>query len=672
MSPSPLLHAGLCTLWCALAWGEEKPLTTALEVRSLPLEEAAKKRPVELRGTVVFVEGPRGAAIIQDGTAGTYFRGEGEMTARAGDEVAVKGVTTPGMYLPGIEQATWEKLGHREVPPGIPATYADLVSGRYHYQLVAVEGIVHAVTATGDETRTNLSLAMGPDILEVRVTAPPAEGTGLVDCRVRIHGVASGGINQRRQLVQPHQWVQDWSGVQVLEAARREGEEPAISGSKLLAFDVLGQSGHRVRVAGTVVAAFPDGEVFLRDEQTPLRLKLLQPLSLSVGSRIEAVGFPKMQRFSAALVSASIVRQEPGPAPVAVGIRLTDLLSGAHDNDLVTLTTVLSGCFRTEEGHVLVLHEGGQTIRARVPLLAHDPPPGARVRVTGICQVESNTASGVKSMPRTVSLLCRAADDVRVLNAPSWWTARRLALVVGCLLFLVLLAGLWIAALRRQVRRQTQVLRRQIEHEATLVERQRIAREFHDMLEQGLTGLALRLEGVQARGIDEKNGLLISASRRLISQIQAETRSLVAELREPAPELADIAAALGTIVEEHPAGCEPVITLKTGAATPPLPSRTVHHLRMIAREAVTNALKHARARHILLTVDSEEGCLRMTIADDGCGFDPSTPRSRQAGHFGCIGIEERCEKLGATAHWRSAQGRGTVVEIELPLENSPA
>ena len=660
------------SLLCVAAVGAATPLKTALAIRSLPPEEAAMRLPVELQGTVVFVEGPRGAVLIQDSTAGTFFHGPGEVTLRIGDEVAVKGVTTPGLYLPGIEKATYEKLGHRAVPPGIPATYADLLSGRYHYQLVAVEGIVQAVTATGDEARTILSLAMGQDLLEVRVYAPPREGDSLVDSRVRIEGLAAGSINHRRQLVQPNVWLQDWSGLEVQEAAPLESELPKISGSKLLAFQVVGQGGHRVRVAGTVIAALPDGAVFIRDGTTALALQLLSPVSLTTGTRIEAIGFPKMQRFSASLASASIVQQEPGPEPSATEASVADLLNGTHDNDLVAVTATLSGCFRTEDGHVLVLQDRGVTIRAQVPPLEHEPPPGARVRVTGICQVESSTISGVKSLPRVVSLHSRRPGDVTLLKSPSWWTAQRIALAAGVLLLALVLAALWIMALRRQVRRQTTALRRRIEHEAAHEERLRIAREFHDTLEQGLAGLSLRLEAVQARGIDEKSGQLLKASRGLVSQIQAETRSLVSELREPSQESADLVMALREIVEEHPAGCGPALELEAGASLPELPSRTVHHLRMITREAVTNALKHAQARQIRITVEVKDGRLRMIIADDGRGFDPEVPRGGRAGHFGCIGIEERCEKLGASARWQSAPDRGTTIEIELTLEEPAA
>ncbi|MEO6785261.1 MAG: sensor histidine kinase, partial [Chthoniobacteraceae bacterium] len=367
----------------------------------------------------------------------------------------------------------------------------------------------------------------------------------------------------------------------------------------------------------------------------------------------------------------SIVRREEGAPPAARNLSVTELLKGAHDNDIVAVTGTVSDTFRADGERVLVLQESGRTIRAHLPEADPEPPAGAQVRVTGICLVESSRSAGFKSLPEAVSLRVRDAADVVVLRSPSWWTARRLGTAVGVLLLAVLLAGLWIAVLRRQVLRQTQALRRQIEHQAALEERQRIAREFHDTLEQGLAGLALRLDAVQARGSDEKNSNLLRASRGLISQIQAETRSLVSELREPVPASADLAAALRAIVAEHPAGCEPALELEAGAALPPLPSHTVHHLRMIAREAVTNALKHAQARHIRLALDMKEGCLRMTIADDGRGFDPAAPRCRQAAHFGCIGIEERCEKLGATARWHSAPGQSTTVEIELPFETSP-
>lgn len=668
------LGVGVLVLGGLLAGGAgaESPLTTAREVRSLTPEEAAQKRPVVLRGTVVFIEGPNGAVVIQDDTAGTFFYGRNERTLRIGDAVEVRGTTTPGTYLPGVELGQYERRGSAELPPALPATYADFATGRYFFQRVVVEGLVQAVRATPDEGRSILLLGMGEEVLEVRICAPP-EDRPLVDSRVRLECLASGGINQRRQMVQPIAWMHDWSGLQVLEPALAVEAVPLLTGSRLLSFGAAERGGHRVRVAGVVIAAFPDGEVFLRDETTALRLQLQRPVALPEGTRVEVIGFPVMERFSASVVHASVLRQEAGEVVPPVEASLTELLDGRHDHDLVRVSGEVSGTFQTEAGLVLMLQEGGRSIRALVPPLAQELAPGTRVRVAGICRVESNTASGVTSTPRTVSLRSRTAGEVEVLRAPSWWTVPRLLRVAGGLLLAVLLAVLWITLLRRQVRGQTRRLRQQIEHEAALEERQRLAREFHDTLEQGLTGLALRLDTAQARNTDEKSGRLLQASRRLVAQIHEETRSLVSSLRQPCRERLDLGAELRQMVEEHAAaGGVPALELQAEPGLPALPSHLVHHLKMIAREAVTNALKHARARHIRLGLGVREGVLRLTIADDGEGFDSAAPRGRNAVGFGRTGIEERCEKLGAEVGWTSAPGRGTVVAVTLPLPGQPA
>lgn len=667
----PVMHSRswlLGLLFALLTLRTDAQLHTALSVRSLPPDEAKQGLPVELRGTVIFIEGPRGTVFIQDGTAGSFFRAIDEITLRLGDEVEIKGRTAIGLYLPGVEKASYRLLRHGDVPPGTPASYADLLSGRYHYQRVAVEGIVQSAGPTGEEGRSRLQLAVGQDLLDVRVHAPPEDGRSLIDSRVRVEGLAAGTINNRRQLVQPSVWLQDWSGVTVLEEPVPDAHVPIIPGTNLLAFKVTGQGGHRVRVAGTVVASFADGSVYLRDGTAAFGLQLSIPAVLNPGDDVEAVGFPQMQRFSAKLSRAAILRQSTGTEPTATPVSAADLLKGNYDNDLVSIAGTVSNLFRAEDGHVLVLQgDGRRSIRVHVPAMEFSVPLGSEVRVTGVCLVEGSKDAGFKSLPSTVSLRSRGIEDVEILRSPSWWTARRMGMAVAALLLVVLLAGLWIAVLRRQVRRQTTALRRRIEHEAALEERQRIAREFHDTLEQGLAGLCLRLEAIQARGIDEKSSTLLKASRGLVSQIQAETRSLVSDLREPSEETVDLSSALAAIVDRHPAGCGPQLQMEVKSPLPPLPPRSVHHLRMIAQEAVTNALKHANSQRIALGLEIRGNDLVLTIADDGAGFDATTARVNKAGHFGCIGIEERCEKLGAKPTWLTAPGKGTTLEITLPI-----
>lgn len=99
---------------------------------------------------------------------------------------------------------------------------------------------------------------------------------------------------------------------------------------------------------------------------------------------------------------------------------------------------------------------------------------------------------------------------------------------------------------------------------------------------------------------------------------------------------------------------------------PSLPAHVAHHLRMIAQEAVTNVLKHARASHLVLSLGVQAGCLRLEVADDGQGL-PDHATLGKAGHFGCMGIRERCLRIGAEVQWRNVEPHGTRVCVAWPL-----
>jgi signal transduction histidine kinase len=84
----------------------------------------------------------------------------------------------------------------------------------------------------------------------------------------------------------------------------------------------------------------------------------------------------------------------------------------------------------------------------------------------------------------------------------------------------------------------------------------------------------------------------------------------------------------------------------------------------IAQEALSNALRHARARQVELALAASEQELRLEIRDDGCGFDPA---DRRAQALGLVSMEERAQALGGCFEVRSTAGKGTVVLVEIPL-----
>ncbi|MDZ4404709.1 sensor histidine kinase [Prosthecobacter sp.] len=673
-----VLAVSLCS---ALHSSFSAELSRAIDIRTLSYERSLEKLSVELTATVGFVESG-GTVFVQDDSAGTHLHFKpARNDLRVGDRVRVKGTTLAGLYFPGVDVTELEILGHESPPAAVSATYDDLAAGRFHYQRVMAEGLGRTLTPL-DENRSLLRLAMGSRVIEVRLDSPPESAPSVVDARLRITALAAGGINDRRQLVFPYLRVTDWSDVEINQPTTAPESLPIISVATLLRFGAADEPHHRARIRGTVLAAFNDGRVFLRDSTPPppprekpkdeppkppqspsIAIRLTTPVNLTPGHLAEITGFPVMTGFSASLADSLVLSAEPAELPAASLVSLKEFQDGSHDADLVQLTdpAVLNDYFRTNDGYELRLTSGSTSIRAF--LLQTSAPSleiGSSCKLTGICLVESATTDkGFRSEPDRASLLLRSINDIQVLSTAPFWDAKRLVIAITILGALVSLTLFWITQQRRQITR----LERKIVQQATLEERQRIAREFHDTLEQELTGLSLRLDAATTRPLEDKARTLLETSRSLVSRIQSEARNLVSDLRDT-EHATTLAEALQLLADRAPDGV--AITLDI-TPIPPIPSPVTHHLRMIAQEAITNALKHAQATAITLHLSTTPSLLTLRIIDNGCGFAAEAETHGKPGHFGCIGIRERCRKIGAEAEWKSQPGQGTNITITLPL-----
>ena len=674
----------LRTLILTLCWlvqgAAQAQLSRAIDIRTLPYERSLEKLPVDLTAVIGFVESG-GTVFVQDDTAGTHLHFKPARNDLAvGNRVRVKGRTMAGLYLPGVEVAEIDVWGHESPPAPVAATYDDLASGRFHYQRVLVEGLGRTVTAL-DENRSLLRLAMGSRVIEVRIDSPLESAPSLIDARLRITALAAGGINDRRQLVSPYLRVSDWSDVAITRPAAPPESLPITSVATFLRFGAAEELHHRVRIRGTLLAAFNDGRVFLRDSTPPpppreipedeppqppqspsVAIRLTTPVNLTPGHLAEFTGFPIMAGFSASLADALVLSTEPAGAPPAADVPLTKFQDGSHDADLVRLTTpaVLNDFFRTNNGFELRLTASGLPIRAF--LLQNDAPAlqiGSSCLLTGICLVESSTDKGFRSQPDRASILLRSIDDIQVLSTAPFWNAKRLIIAIAILGGVILLSLFWITQQRRQITR----LERKISHQATLDERQRIAREFHDTLEQELAGLSLRLDAATTRPLEAKARNLLEACLSLVSRIQSEARNLVSDLRDT-EHATTLPESLQILASRTPEGIAIDLDLHPIPAIQP---HVTHHLRMIAQEAVTNALKHAQTSQITLHLSSTPSLLTLRITDQGRGFAAEAETHGKPGHFGCIGIRERCRKIGANAEWQSRLGEGTSVTVTLPL-----
>jgi two-component system, NarL family, sensor kinase len=215
---------------------------------------------------------------------------------------------------------------------------------------------------------------------------------------------------------------------------------------------------------------------------------------------------------------------------------------------------------------------------------------------------------------------------------------------------------------------------RQAEFGATL-ERNRLAREIHDTLAQGLAAITLQLETADAL-LDAGSGahaartqLAITQALRLARANLEEARRSVLDLRAAPLDGRTLAQALSALAEESSSkGNVPVWFQVTGGSRP-LPGRVEAGLYRIAQEAVGNAVRHAGARTIRLKLLAQPGQVRLLVIDDGRGFDATAmPKDR----YGLAGINERVHLIGGQLNLQTSPGRGTRVEVRVPLDETHA
>ena len=198
-------------------------------------------------------------------------------------------------------------------------------------------------------------------------------------------------------------------------------------------------------------------------------------------------------------------------------------------------------------------------------------------------------------------------------------------------------------------------------------ERNRLAREIHDTLAQGLTAAALQLESADAL-LDSGSGKVRKPLRRALSLMRSnleEARRSVLDLRAAPLEGRPLSGALKVLVERWRAqtGTEARYEAVNGGR--PLPPRVEAALYRVCQEALTNVASHADAARVTVRLVSTLAEVRLSVEDDGRGFDVS---ETSADRHGLIGMEERIQILGGILDVTSIPGDGTKILASLPLE----
>jgi signal transduction histidine kinase len=267
-----------------------------------------------------------------------------------------------------------------------------------------------------------------------------------------------------------------------------------------------------------------------------------------------------------------------------------------------------------------------------------------------------------------------AAESVLSLRVMPLWYQTWWFLTLATLTGIAAVAGG--VALTLRARQRAAAARLAAGFEATLAERTRLAGELHDTLLQAFTGVTLQLQALRTRIVAAPQEVERDIGRVLTVADGAlrEARSAVWDMRAPELEGRDVAAALEESAREAVdarlrAGSAPVelVVTVSGRRRRVSPSiETAAH--RIGREAVTNALNHASAKQISLTIDFEPRHLCVEVRDNGVGFDVAGVSATDGrGHWGLVGMRERARAAGGSVEIASVPGSGTVLVLRLPV-----
>lgn len=205
-------------------------------------------------------------------------------------------------------------------------------------------------------------------------------------------------------------------------------------------------------------------------------------------------------------------------------------------------------------------------------------------------------------------------------------------------------------------------------HLGAVEERNRLAREIHDTLAQGLTAIALQLETADAL-LDVSPERARQAVQQALGLARAnleEARRSVMDLRAAPLEGRTLAEALSAMIESYRARGTFAVDMQVTGAHRPLSPRLEVGLFRIAQEALTNIDRHASAKQVVFQYNAQPDQIELVIEDDGVGFDPAI--LQREGHFGLIGLNERAKLLGGTLAVCSNPGEGTQILVQIPVK----
>jgi signal transduction histidine kinase len=410
-----------------------------------------------------------------------------------------------------------------------------------------------------------------------------------------------------------------------------------------------------VTVHGIVTLTSP--VLFIQDPGGGLAIvRRDERLPLEIGDEVEATGDLAPGDFSSVLKNASVrVLWSHSPVP-AVSVTASQATSGKYDAMFIEIEgTLVQKEQGPDQSVIMTLANGSQNFRAIVSGKGRASLPWtleekSRLRLQGICVVDP--AYTQNQTPFAVVL--PAIDDIQVVQRPPWWSTAHIVVAIVLLLLMVLGAQGIHARIERMKLR------------AVYEERERLAHEMHDTLAQSFAGIGFQLQAIQDEvGNETELREHLDLATDLVRTSHEEARRSISALRSDTVEKLGLLQALEGCVTRIANGGPMKVRVQTLGGGDPrsMAPRIADALYRIGQEAIANSVRHADASKMNISLIYEVSAWRLLIEDDGQGF----PLGEDSAGFGIRGMGKRAESIGATLDIRSSPGKGTSVQVRVPL-----
>lgn len=669
-----LISASLLTLMAPAA----EPVRQLTDLRALTENQVQNAQPVHVEGTVVCLE-PSAPFhfFLHDGKVGCFVktRLEGRPAQlKLGDRVRVHGISDPLGYYPSVKHAKVKILGQGTFPEPIQPNAGQLFSPELDTEWVEVPTVITGYEIADERITLAVEVHGLPFKAELPLS-PDAQqhAANLMQRPARLCGVMGTIFNHQRQMTDRHFFVPSFDFIRPILPLTDAGSSQLLGISRLLTGG-LGPN-TPVRVQGIVTQRDAKG-FYLRDATGSTLVQAASIHNFPPGTKVEAEGFGAVAPFRPILRASRVkdlgLAETLHPHPFDFHSQDLSLLHA----EWVTLDAEFLGRRNGHVDDILQFRSGNEFFEALLPHENLGPQPplttGDRLRLTGICELTTTHALPRLDWVDGFRIHLPEHGGLHILSRAPWWNTKRLLIALGIMSAAASLGFLGAWTLRRQVKQQLTIIGGQLRAEAVGEERDRMARELHDTLEQHLSGVALQLDGLDHALHQNPTAAssILTLARRMLRYTRLEAHRSVWDLRSKVLENDGLAAALRAITETTRNTPGPTMEVQVSGHPRSHPPGVDFHLLRIAQEAVTNSIKHAHAQSITISLDYLPDQTRLTIHDDGHGFDPAA-QPAPGPHFGLLGMRERAAKITADLTLVSLPGHGCRVILTLPESLSP-